>query len=185
MSALGQRNSRFARSAIDALATEWESARGTRPAPSRAEVKPDIIAPYLGATAVLERRANSDLQFRVAGRDWRRILGDAPRGRPFEMCFDGRGLAQLDSLIAAACASPGLVTVHVGTTRSAGVADIALLPFQASWPGPETMMAVIGLQAPLAHGDRFHILSARLDEHPPVARRLPRRPFDVINGGRA
>lgn len=65
------------------LFSYWESLRGNRIAPDRADVEPRAIAPILGDTFILERDMSGTLPFRLAGSRICSIFGREMKGASF------------------------------------------------------------------------------------------------------
>lgn len=114
----------------------WESKRGNRLLPSRADIDPRELQGILGHVFVLERIAPGLGKFRVAGSHLTDLLGMETRGMPLSAVFDTASRAELSDALEAVFSEPAVVQFTLGSRggigRPAMTGGMILLPLRAA-----------------------------------------------------
>lgn len=177
--------------AIAPVRAYWDDLRQGRAAPSRADIDPTAISPYLGQSGIVERTANGRVKLRLAGKQVQNLMQMDPRGTPLRTLFTLNSRDRLNDLLDDVFFGPSLLTMTLTTEPLAGdpiTAQMALMPLTDMGGAVSRALMVLTVPpGPIPAPCRFHIRHAHVtpttQTHlPPVP--LAERPrLRLIQGG--
>jgi len=128
----------------------WNTRRGARPAPARAEIDPVAIRHALGDTFILAADFAGELRFRLAGTRICALFCRELKGEAFGTLWGESGRESIEHLITVVNnENIGAVAGVNGRTASGEQADLELLLLPLAHDGPARVRA-LGVLAPAA-----------------------------------
>jgi len=177
--------------AVASVQTHWETLRGGRTAPARAEIDPRPLAGCLSVMFVAELVAPGVARLRLAGQSLGDLLGMEPRGMPLSVFVEPQDREELADALRQV-AQGARVTLPVrsaaGFAKPALDGMLALLPLTDAQGRISRVLGVLETEGPVGRAPRRFSLGKPLAAGAPVAspRPVPGRPaLRVIDGGRS
>jgi hypothetical protein len=128
----------------------WNTCRGRRPAPERAEIDPTAIPRVLADTFLLGADGGGEFVFRLAGTRVCALFCREIKGEQFVALFGGRNRSVIGGLVTAVCdESTATVAGVTGRFDDAACIDLELLLLPLCHRG-RTDSRLLGVLAPLA-----------------------------------
>jgi hypothetical protein len=151
-------------SAVSQVEAYWNSLRGTRLVPARADIDPRGIAPALEYSFILERVAKGLGRFRLAGMHLNDLMGMEVRGMPLTAMILPESRPLVSEALEAVFDEPSIVKMTLRSASSMGR------------PPVEAQLLLLPLRSDL--GDVSRVLGCLVSDG--KIGRTPRR-FDVID----
>jgi hypothetical protein len=182
-------------SPLDTVLAYWETLRGGRTAPARAEIDPAAIARALESCCIAEIVAPGVARFRLAGRAFGDLVGMEPRGMPLSCLFSPSARAELARAILHVGQGARVMLPLRGERQFLGPdlsGDILLLPLADHTGAITRLLGVIQTRGRVTRPGRRFDLAGPETRHapsaqPPVApspQTPPRPALRVIEGGK-
>lgn len=174
-------------SVVRAVQSHWESLRGSRIAPGRAEIDPRPLAACLQHIFVAELVAPGVARIRLAGQHLSDLLGMEPRGMPLSVFFTGAGRDEVAAALAQVQAGArAVLPLRSDNAMGQPVMDgmLALMPLTDNEGQMTRVLGVLETQGAIGRAPRrFRTLAApRTSERPP--RTIGTPALRLIPGGR-
>ena len=136
----------------------WETIRGNRLMPTRADVDPRDLTGLLSYTFVLERIAPGLAKFRVAGSHLTDLLGMEARGMPISAIFEPAARADLSDALEAVFSDPSVVQMSLdcrgGLARPALTGGMIMMPLRATDGTSTRALGALVMTGPIGRAPR-------------------------------
>ncbi len=175
--------------AVRAVQRHWESLRGARVAPARAEIDPRPLADCLDVLFVAELVAPGVARLRLTGQHLSDLLGMEPRGMPLSVFFTGAGRDELSQALQQV-AQGARVTLPLRAETGLGQPGLdgmlALMPLTDRDGRISRVLGALETLGPVGRTPRRFRTTAPVQRigGPAMPCALPGQPFRVIDGGR-
>lgn len=136
----------------------WDSLRGTRQVPDRAEFDPRRIQSALGSSFILERLAPGIARFRLAGSHLNELMGMEVRGMPLTSFFLPESRKRVSSTLEQVFDTPAKAWLSLAGDRGIGKppldACLLLLPLRADNGEITRALGCLGTLGPIGRTPR-------------------------------
>ena len=136
----------------------WRDVRGTRLAPSRAEIDPRGLSGVLSNAFVLERIAPGLARFRISGSHLTDLMGLDVRGMPLSTIFTPDARQTLSDALVGAFDDPSIIRFRLAAETGFGrpelVGHMVLLPLRSDLGEVSRILGGIDMQGTLGRAPR-------------------------------
>jgi hypothetical protein len=141
----------------------WERLRGGRIAPRRSEIDPREIEAALEHAFILERRADGDLRYRIAGMALADLMGMDVRGMPAETLIDEDHRIGFAHILTGIFNNPEVVELSLEAGHPPLRAQMLLLPMESEQGEISRILGCLVTTGPaLATPCRFRITTRKV-----------------------
>jgi hypothetical protein len=144
--------------ALTRIEDYWDTIRGNRLMPTRADIDPRDLQGVLANTFVLERIAPGLARFRVSGSHLTDLLGMEARGMPISAIFEPQARQELGEAVEAVFSEPAVVQMSLGCRGGIGrpplTGGLVLLPLRAADEASTRALGALVMTGPTGRSPR-------------------------------